>query len=86
MMPSEYPDKARWIADEMPILITFNVSTPSDGWLRGQIRGQLVEAEPPLQRVIVQGSREADRVCAALALRKYHRHLPYGGSSQVRWR
>lgn len=86
MMPGEDPKDARWVADEMPILITFNVSTPSDGWLRSQIRGMLVEAEPQLQQVIVQGSREADRVCAALALRKYHRHLPYGGSSQVRLR
>lgn len=73
-----------WIRDEMPVIITFNVVSPEDQWLRAQIAGTPAEALS-LQRVIVQGTHEADRIMAALARVKYHKGLPYGGARAQRW-
>lgn len=83
MTMAEYEAERVYIAEHMPIQIWFNTSTPSDEWLRREIRGQSPE-RPALQSVIVQGTREADRVVNAMANLKHRRHLPYGGSTTLR--
>jgi hypothetical protein len=66
-----------------PVLLTLNCSD-NDEWQRAMIRGSGV---PPtqIQRVIVQGSAEADRVFAAWARLKQQRGLPWGGGMQRVW-
>jgi hypothetical protein len=66
-----------------PVLLTMNVGSSEDTWLRAQIRGEAPAPEPVVvQRVILQGSAEADRVYAAWARLKTKRRLPWGGGEQ----
>ena len=70
------------MSNDFPILMTFNVGTQSDDWLREQIAGTPRPHEPIIiQQVIVEGSWEARRVAAAMHNLKHSRHLPYGGCS-----
>jgi hypothetical protein len=66
-----------------PVLLTLNCSD-NDDWQRAMIRGSGV---PPtkVQRVIVQGCEEADRVYAAWCRLKNRRKLPWGGGMQQRY-
>lgn len=82
-MSSIEQEEQHWIRYHMPVLVEF-ATTPTDQWLRDAIRGSEGVEVPPLQRVIVQGTREAERIVTALANLKYKRHLPYGGAMHRR--
>ena len=66
--------------DTAPYLVTLEVWNGDDGWLRRMIRGDAPSAQLQRQRVIVQGSDEARRICHRMGQLKYARHKPYGGS------
>ena len=67
--------------DTAPYLVTFEVLKNSDVWLREMIRGdRTAYTALGFQRVIVQGSDEARRICNRMGQLKYARHKPYGGS------
>ena len=73
-----------WMRTKMPVIVTFNVGG-DDSWIRGEIRG---EAHPPerIQRVVIQGTDEADRVVARMANLKVKRGKPFGGAMSELWR
>lgn len=79
----EWTVEREYIQFHMPIKISFSVGSPSDEWLRREVRGQAQE-RPPLQSVIVQGTREADRLMNGMAQLKHQRLKPYGGSTSQR--
>lgn len=80
----DWPTELAWIQTQMPVRILFNVATGQDDWVRQAIRGGEPIQRPRVQAVIVQGTREADRVTAALAKAKQRRGLPYGGAISQR--
>jgi len=61
----------------MPVMVEFSAVT-DDKWIRDAIKGST--QVPPLERVIVQGTDEADRIVRELANLKTKRRLTYGGS------
>jgi len=63
----------------MPIFVRLMVDHQSDLWLREMIRGEPHQM-PTVQSVIVENSREADRIVARMAALKLSRGLPYGGA------
>lgn len=80
----DWPTELAWIQTQMPIRITFGVAVATDDeWVRAYIRGEDVPL-PALQHVIVQGTRERDRIVDALANLKMRRGLPYGGAMSHR--
>ena len=74
-----------WIRSQMPCLLSVNVATGSDRWLRDRIHGADSGERPSVQRVIVQGTDERDRIITAWAALKSRRGLPYGGAISQRW-
>ncbi len=74
----------RVTGDTEPVLLQMNVSTSDDAWIRERIRAEAVPHAPmTIQRVIVQGWREADRVFAAMSRAKREKNLPFGGSQAI---
>jgi hypothetical protein len=77
------------MSEDYPVLITMNVGASDDEWLRVMIRsekrGTALTRLPTVQRVVCQDSREAERIVSALAVLKYQRKQPYGGSVRERW-
>jgi hypothetical protein len=68
-----------YVPDPSPVLVTLYLD--DDTYARAIIRGRSIEMTPPrVQKVVVQGSWEADRIIAAWGLARYHKGLPFGGS------
>lgn len=74
-----------WIRTQMPCVVTFHVGSSDDGWVRDLVTGGQRAACPRLQRVIVQGTDEQDRLIAKLANLKVRKGLPYDGATAERW-
>lgn len=73
-----------WIQRKMPVLLTMSLGN-SDQWVRDGIRGSSLN--PPFaQRVVLQGTEEADRVYREVANLKVKRGKPFGGGVSEAWR
>lgn len=66
----------------MAFLLTLNVATRSDDWLRSLVNGADTRPQPmTLQCAIVETAAEANRIIGAMIALKRQRGLAYGGAS-----
>lgn len=88
MTNEEWQKELNWIRTEMPMLVKYNPEG-SDEWVRIMIRGDgpnTTEKDhyPRLQRVVVQGTAEADRVLYGVWNLKWKRGKKLGGGAMRR--
>lgn len=78
-------DELTFAREQMPILIGFNVEPKaSDQWVRDLLKGP-PSPSAPLQYVIVQGTKEADRLIHLMPKAKSITNKAYGGAYRMRW-